>query len=209
LADGPWYQIEALISAGICQQLVEILNTGCSSKIVGVLLVCINISSGTSGQTQVLLDCGIIPLLSKLLDISQNNQVLKNAAFLISNIAADSKYKIQSLIDEQIFEKLAKIFEDCENSTQLEILNAVNNCSHNGEDEQILHLESSGCGLVLLKQIESLILDSEAVKIALDAIWNITLAQARARAVTSITKCKQCMHIRLTLSRLSTFTLCS
>lgn len=187
LADGPWHQIERIINTGICSRLIEIIATGCTSNVVGALLVCINISSGTSGQTQILIDGGIIEVLSNLLDTSKDNQVLKNAAFLISNITADTQQKIQSLIEAKVFQKLAKIFKYCDSATQMEILQAINNATLNGSSEQVIQIDSVVFGEILGRSLT--FNKPEALKLSLDAVWNIATVQASSsQALTSITE---------------------
>lgn len=187
LADGPWYQINAIIEAGICKSLVRILNDD-QSNTVGVLLVCINISSGSHDQTQELLSCGIVAVISKLLDSSRDQSVLKSIAFLVSNIAADEQQKIQELIDAEIFSKLAKTFEISNNETKIEILHAIENATLNGDNDQIIKI-ASGCTEILKAAIE---LNSEAKIIALQTLWNITLAQKETnQELTSLRNSKR------------------
>jgi importin subunit alpha-6/7 len=172
LADGPWYQIETLIDAGICNRLVTIINSGSESNTAGALLVCINIASGTSKQTQTLINCGIIPAISKLLDNSNDPSILKNIAFLISNIAADEEDKIDVLIQANIFTKLIRIFSNNERLTRLEVLRAVENVTMSGSINQVTSIESILCDGFLYSALE---MDSDFVQIALKALQNIAL----------------------------------
>lgn len=77
--------------------------------------------------------------MNKLLKNSRNN-IVKEAAWTISNITAGNAQQIQAVIDANIFEELTKVLETGDFRSQKEAAWVITNATSSGTAEQIVYL---------------------------------------------------------------------
>ena len=72
---------------------------------------CSAIAGGSSQDTKVVVDAGIIPILSQLLHKSRDENTLQNTLDAISNIACDCVTYRDMCLKENILQQVIKIIE--------------------------------------------------------------------------------------------------
>lgn len=77
--------------------------------------------------------------MNRLLRNSRNN-IVKEAAWTISNITAGNAQQIQAVIDANIFEELCKVLETGDFRSQKEAAWVITNATSSGTAEQIVYL---------------------------------------------------------------------
>lgn len=93
----------------------------------------------TLSQTDVVINAGALKYMRKLLKSPRNN-IVKEAAWTISNITAGNSSQIQHVIDEGLFEDICEVLQGGEFRSQKEAAWVVTNVTSSGTDEQISHL---------------------------------------------------------------------
>ncbi|CAO2180008.1 unnamed protein product [Urochloa humidicola] len=111
LSDGSDDNIQAVIEAGVCPQLVQLLSCSSSSVLIPVLHVIGNIVSKDDIQIQCIIDHQALPHLSNLLTTNQNKGIKPEACRIISNIMAGNKEQIQSVINENMVGPLVHLMQ--------------------------------------------------------------------------------------------------
>jgi importin subunit alpha-6/7 len=86
LSDGTNDKIAAVIDAGVCSRLVELLSHPCPSVLVPALRTVGNIVTGDDVQTQIIINCAALPSLLRLLTEPHKKSIKKEACWTISNI---------------------------------------------------------------------------------------------------------------------------
>ncbi|CAI9115722.1 OLC1v1016708C1 [Oldenlandia corymbosa var. corymbosa] len=111
LSEGSHDNIQAVIDAGVCPRLVELLLCGNTSIMFLALRTIGNIVTGDCMQTQVIVDIHqALPSILKLLALYPNNKsIKKEACWAISNITAGSEEKIQAVIRAGFIGPLAQL----------------------------------------------------------------------------------------------------
>lgn len=94
LTDGPNSRIAEIIKFVNLNSFVQLLSHEASRVVVPCLRIIGNIVSGDDLQTQAILDCGLLPVLSTLLSSSKDT-IRKEVCWAISNITAGTKSQIQ------------------------------------------------------------------------------------------------------------------
>ena len=82
--------------------MVELLMNPQPSVVSAALRAVGNIVTGDDIQTQVILNCSVLPCLLSLLGASKES-IRKEACWTISNITAGNREQIQAVIDANIF----------------------------------------------------------------------------------------------------------
>lgn len=164
LSDGPNDKIQAVIDAGVCRRLVELLlyvlsyihvckydyitvircffHRHNSQNIVKAALRAVgNIVTGDDAQTQVILNSGALPHILHLLS-SEKESIRKEASWTISNITAGNRQQIQAVIEANIFPTLIHILKNDEFKTRKEAAWSITNATSSGTAEQIKYLVS-------------------------------------------------------------------
>lgn len=77
--------------------------------------------------------------MHKLLHSSRNN-IVKEAAWTISNITAGNAQQIQYVIDEKLFEDIVEVLQGGEFRSQKEAAWVVTNVTSSGTEQQIFYL---------------------------------------------------------------------
>ena len=78
-----------------------------------------NIVTGDDIQTQVILNCSVLPCLLHLLSATKES-IRKEACWTISNITAGNRQQIQAVIDANVFPVLIDILGKAEFKTRKE-----------------------------------------------------------------------------------------
>lgn len=93
---------------GLLDKLVEFL--GCEDDQTlksKAILVILKLTSGFRWEKQAVIDAGVLPLLSQLID-SENENLQDNAILAIGNIANDTGYQRNLIIDSGVLGRLFK-----------------------------------------------------------------------------------------------------
>ncbi|KAG8130168.1 hypothetical protein E2320_016836 [Naja naja] len=170
LSDGPNDKIQAVIDAGVCRRLVELLMHNDYKVISPALRAVGNIVTGDDIQTQVILNCAALQSLLHLLS-SPKESINKEACWTISNITAGNRAQIQTVIDANIFPALINILQTAEFRTRKEAAWAITNATSGGSAEQIKYLVELGCIKPLCDLLT--VMDSKIVQVALNGLENI------------------------------------
>ena len=91
-----------------------------------------NIVTGDDIQTQVILNCTVLPCLVQLLSASKES-IRKEACWTISNITAGNRQQIQAVIDANVFPVLIDILSRAEFKTRKEAAWAITNATSGGK----------------------------------------------------------------------------
>ncbi|MCD7448611.1 hypothetical protein HAX54_044865 [Datura stramonium] len=103
LSDGPNDKIQAVIDAGVCPRLVELLLHPSPTVSYLSFSGLRNIVTGDDAQTQYVIDNQVLPCLYQLLTQNHKKSIKKEACWTISNITAGNRAQIQMLDINAIF----------------------------------------------------------------------------------------------------------
>eukprot|EP00927_Polykrikos_kofoidii_P034486 TRINITY_DN2925_c0_g1_i1.p1 TRINITY_DN2925_c0_g1~~TRINITY_DN2925_c0_g1_i1.p1 ORF type:complete len:561 (+),score=116.63 TRINITY_DN2925_c0_g1_i1:216-1685(+) len=169
LSDGPNDRISAVIKAGVCNRLIELLGHTATTVQTPALRVIGNIVTGDDTQTQVVLQCGALPSLAKLLG-HQKKAIRKEACWTISNITAGNREQIQAIIDSGLFPPIIELLQTADFDIKKEACWAVCNASSGGSPQQVEYLVSIGAFKPIVDLLSAP--DSKIIGVALEAIEN-------------------------------------
>jgi hypothetical protein len=96
LSDGNNEKIQAVIEAGVCRRLVELLHHHNPGVVTPALRTIGNIVTGNDIQTQVVLNANVLPSLMYLLQ-HEKEAIKKETCWTISNITAGNRDQIQAV----------------------------------------------------------------------------------------------------------------
>ncbi|CAM9855081.1 unnamed protein product [Ectocarpus fasciculatus] len=170
LSDGQNDKIQAVIEAGVCQRLVELLIHTSPAVQTPALRTVGNIVTGDDLQTQVIINFNALPWLLNLLSSSKKG-IRKEACWTISNITAGNKEQIQAVIDANIIPPLIQLLSNAEFDIRKEAAWAISNATSGGKPEQIKYLVTEGCIPPLSDLLE--VHDAKIVTVALEGLENI------------------------------------
>lgn len=170
LSDGSNEKIQAVVDAGICKRIVELLVHPSPSVQTPALRTVGNIVTGDDIQTQVILNLNALPCLRALLD-SPKKGIRKEACWTISNITAGNKEQIQAVIIANIFPVLINFLSTAEFDIRKEAAWAISNATSGGTPEQIKYLVHLGCIRPLCDLLE--VSDPKIITVALEGLENI------------------------------------
>ncbi|KAK6941052.1 Armadillo [Dillenia turbinata] len=150
LSDGTNDKIQAVIEAGVCSRLVELLMHPSPSVLVPALRTVGNIVTGDDIQTQCVINHQALPCLLSLLTHNHKKSIKKEACWTISNITAGNREQIQK-----------------------EAAWAISNATSGAMHEQIKWLVSQGC----IKPLCDLLVcpDPRIVTVCLEGLENILM----------------------------------
>ncbi|CAI9291944.1 unnamed protein product [Lactuca saligna] len=171
LSDGTNDKIQAVIEAGVCQRLVELLLHPSPSVIIPALRTVGNIVTGDDHQTQRIIEHGALPYLLSLLTHNHKKSIKKEACWTISNITAGNKEQIQAVIEAGLIGPLVNLLQTAEFDIKKEAAWAISNATSGGNNEQIKYLVSQGC----IKPLCDLLAcpDPRIVTVCLEGLENI------------------------------------
>ncbi|KAJ0092139.1 hypothetical protein Patl1_24834 [Pistacia atlantica] len=171
LSDGTNDKIQAVIEAGVCPRLVELLLHPSPTVLVPALRTVGNIVTGDDTQTQCIIDHQGLPCLYQLLTQNYKKSIKKEACWTISNITAGSKSQIQAVIEANIIAPLVHLLQNAEFEVKKEAAWAISNATSGGSREQIQFLVNQGC----IKPLCDLLVcpDPRIVTVCLEGLENI------------------------------------
>ncbi|KAJ8498001.1 hypothetical protein OPV22_008553 [Ensete ventricosum] len=171
LSDGTNDKIQAVIEAGVCARLVELLMHPSPSVLIPALRTVGNIVTGDDMQTQYVIDHQVLPCLLNLLTHNHKKSIKKEACWTISNITAGNKEQIQAVIAAAIIGPLVHLLQTAEFDIKKEAAWAISNATSGGTHEQIKYLVSQGC----IKPLCDLLLcpDPRIITVCLEGLENI------------------------------------
>jgi len=172
LSDGSNEKIQAVVDAGVCGRLAELLTDPLKhpKAVTPALRGVGNIVTGDDQHTQAMIDCGVLPSLHKLLSHSQKG-VRKETCWALSNITAGTKQQLQAVIDHGIIPVLVHVLETDDFDIRKECAWAISNATSGGDDVQIKWLVDNGCVSPLVNLLDKP--DVRIVSVALEGIENI------------------------------------
>lgn len=170
LSDGPNEKIQAVIEAGVCRRLVELLMHNSPSVQTPALRTVGNIVTGDDLQTQIIINFSALPCLLGLLS-SQKKGIRKEACWTISNITAGNKDQIQAVIDASIIPPLIHLLMTAEFDIRKEAAWVISNATSGGTQQQIHFLVTQGCVPPLCELLS--VADPKIVIVALEGLENI------------------------------------
>ncbi|XP_042049848.1 importin subunit alpha-4-like isoform X2 [Salvia splendens] len=136
LSDGTNDKIQAVIEAGVCPRLVELLLHPSATVLVPALRTVGNIVTGDDAQTQFVIDNQVLPCLQQLLTQNHKKSIKKEACWTISNITAGNKAQIQAVIESGIILPLVQLLQHAEFDIKKEAAWAISNATSGGSPEQ-------------------------------------------------------------------------
>ncbi|XVF57612.1 hypothetical protein PTKIN_Ptkin06aG0219300 [Pterospermum kingtungense] len=145
LSDGPNDKIQAVIEAGVCPQLVELLAHPSPTVLIPALQTVGNIVTGDDNQTQFVIDNKVLPHLHQLLVQNHRKSIKKEACWTISNITAGNTAQIQAVIEANIILPLVHLLQHAECDIKEEVVWAISNAMSGGSHEQIQYVLLSFC----------------------------------------------------------------
>lgn len=171
LSDGTNDKIQAVIEAGACPRLVELLLHPSPSVLVPALRAVGNIVTGDDMQTQCIINYGALPYLLNLLTHNHKKSIKKEACWTISNITAGNREQIQAVIEAGLIGPLVNLLQNAEFDIKKEAAWAISNATSGGTHEQIKYLVSQGC----IKPLCDLLVcpDPRIVTVCLEGLENI------------------------------------
>ncbi|CAA6654357.1 unnamed protein product [Spirodela intermedia] len=119
LSDGTNDKIQAVIEAGVCPRLVELLLHPSPSVLIPALRTVGNIVTGDD----------LSPLLHNLLTHNHKKSIKKEACWTISNITAGNKSQIQAVIDAEIIGPIVHLLQTAEFDIKKETAWAISNAT--------------------------------------------------------------------------------
>lgn len=170
LSDGSNDKITAVIEAGVCRRLVELLMHNSFSVQTPALRTVGNIVTGDDLQTQIIINVSALPCLLALLN-SHKKGIRKEACWTISNITAGNRTQIQAVIDAGIMPPLINLLATAEFDIKKEAAWAISNATSGGSPEQIRYLVNSGCIRPLCDLLA--VSDARVITVALEGLENI------------------------------------
>ncbi|KAM7481817.1 hypothetical protein LguiB_006400 [Lonicera macranthoides] len=171
LSDGPNDKIQAVIEAGVCPRLVELLLHPSPTVLIPALRTVGNIVTGDDAQTQFVIDNQVLPCLFQLLTQNHKKSIKKEACWTISNITAGNRGQIQAVIEANIIFPLVHLLQHAEFDIKKEAAWAISNATSGGSHEQIRFLAGQGC----IKPLCDLLIcpDPRIVTVCLEGLENI------------------------------------
>jgi len=155
---------------GVCRRLVELLMHTSTNIITPALRSIGNIVTGDDIQTQVVLNCQVVPGLARLLSHPKET-IKKEACWTISNITAGSVDQIQAVLDGELIPAVIHVLQTADFKTRKEAAWAISNATSGGRPDQIRFIVESNCIEPLCKILE--VGDNKVIEVALDALENI------------------------------------
>jgi len=170
LSDSQTETISAVIQAGVCRRLVELLQHSSPLVQTPALRAVGNIVTGDDAQTQVIITSGALPFLGQLLSHAKK-AIRKEAAWTISNITAGNRDQIQAVISDNLIPAVTNLLETADFDIKKEAAWVISNATSGGSPQQIQYLVECGCIKPLVDLLS--VSDSKIIVVALEALENI------------------------------------
>ncbi|KAE8896580.1 Importin subunit alpha-1b [Phytophthora fragariae] len=181
LSDGTTDAVQAVIDAGVCSRVVDLVGHTLASIQTPALRTIGNVVTGNEQQTQLMLDLAVLPRLVPLLK-HEKKLIRKEACWAISNITAGTPSQIQEVIDANVIPPLLFQLMSTEFDVRKEAAWAISNATSGGTTEQIKYLVQQGCIPPLVKLLD--VQDPRVINVSLDALENILRAGEADMSIT-------------------------
>ncbi|KAF7146400.1 hypothetical protein RHSIM_Rhsim04G0232100 [Rhododendron simsii] len=171
LSDGTNDKIQAVIEAGVCQRLVDLLFHPSPTVLIPALRTVGNIVTGDDIQTQCMIQHGALACLLSLLTNNHKKSIKKEACWTISNITAGNREQIQAVIEAGLIAPLVSLLQTAEFDIKKEAAWSISNATSGGTHEQVKYLVSQGC----IKPLCDLLVcpDPRIIIVCLEGLENI------------------------------------
>lgn len=173
LSDGANDHIQAVIEAGVCRRLVDLLSHTSTSVQTPALRCIGNIVTGDDLQTQVVIASGALPFLIPIFR-SHKEGLRKEACWTLSNILAGTPKQIQAVMDAELWPELVRTLATAEPRTRREACWAVSNATSAASADQVKYMVEHDTLGPLCTMLE--MLDNRVIKVTLEAIENVLKA---------------------------------
>ncbi|PAA86021.1 hypothetical protein BOX15_Mlig000407g1, partial [Macrostomum lignano] len=168
VSDGDNDRVQAVIDTGVCRRLVALIQHPQQLVARPALRAVGNLVTGDDIQTQVLLNCQLLPALSSLLSADGPDWARKDACWVASNVAAGNRSQIQAVLDCSLAGPVLEALRYAEFGTRKEAAWFVANAASGGSPEQVNYLVSCGCLQPLCDLLN--LPDARIVEVALTAL---------------------------------------
>eukprot|EP00741_Cyanophora_paradoxa_P015028 tig00020830_g14499.t1 len=178
MARGPPAQIQSVVDSGACAKLVDLLKKPETS--LGVQTAALravgNICAGGQKHAQVMIDCGVLPCLAKLL-VHTHKGLQEDACWAVGHITAGLSSQIQTVIDAGILPLVIQLMSLVDPAMRqyatVEFATVVvSNISLYGTPQQVLYMVGQNC-LEALGRLRN-DRDASTARLARGAIQNIS-----------------------------------
>eukprot|EP01128_Nolandella_sp_AFSM9_P006197 TRINITY_DN312_c0_g1_i1.p1 TRINITY_DN312_c0_g1~~TRINITY_DN312_c0_g1_i1.p1 ORF type:complete len:524 (-),score=139.74 TRINITY_DN312_c0_g1_i1:282-1853(-) len=143
LSDGPKLQIQAVVDAGVCRRLVELMQHPSYAVVTPALRTVGNIVTGDESQTQAMINVSVLATLVSLLKYPRK-AVRKEACWAVSNITAGSVDQIQNVINAGIIPPLIQHIKVSDYEVKREAAWALSNATSSGTPQQVRQIVEMG-----------------------------------------------------------------
>ena len=172
LLQSDYFRIAAVLEANCIPRVLQLLAEVPEEAIQAPTLRIVgNCMSGSDTQTQSILDFGVLPILSSLLD-NESRNIRKETCWTLSNVTSGTVSQVQQVLESPgLFSKVIEMIEASDDTEiQKEATWVVSNATSNREPKQIAYIIEQGAvgPLAELLKNRSLVLD-----IALEGLENI------------------------------------
>jgi len=171
LSDGADDHIQAVLEAGVCRRLVELLSHNSTSVQIPALRCIGNIVTGDDLQTQVVIASGALPFLIPIFR-SHEEGLRKGACWTLSNILARTPKQIQAVMDAELWPELVRTLATAEPSTGCEACWAVSNAISAASADQVKFMVEKHDTLGTLCSMLNM-LDNQLIEATLVAIESV------------------------------------
>ena len=168
-----YFRIAAVLEANCIPRVLQLLAEVPEEAIQAPTLRIVgNCMSGSDTQTQAILDFGVLPILSSLLD-NESRNIRKETCWTLSNITSGTVSQVQQVLESPgLFSRVIQMIDESSDDAEIqkEATWVVSNATSNREPNQIAYIIEQGAvgPLVALLKKRSLVLD-----IALEGLENI------------------------------------
>jgi len=173
LSDGPNDHIQAVLEAGVCIRLVDLLSHNSTSVQIPALRCIGNIVSGDDLQTQVIIASGALPFLIPIFR-SHNEDLRKDACWTLSNILVGGSKQIQAVMDAELWPELVRTLATAKPRTRGEACWAIAGATFVASADQFKYMVEHDTLGPLCSMLE--MLDDLVIRGTLEAIENILKA---------------------------------
>mmetsp|Transcript_1925 Transcript_1925/g.3614 ORF Transcript_1925/g.3614 Transcript_1925/m.3614 type:complete len:541 (+) Transcript_1925:65-1687(+) len=170
ISDGHSDRAQAVIRAGVCQRLAELLGHASYLVQTPALRALGNLVTGDDNQTQVVLACGVLPQFFHLLSHQKKN-IKKETLWAISNITAGNQSQIQDVINNGLIPPVIHLLKTAEFDIKREAAWVIANMTAAQVPQQIEYLVECDSIKLLLDLIS--LSDVKMISVALDALQNM------------------------------------